>query len=531
MGLRSRTARRSSAALGAAALAVVLFSSPSTAAADEDRLEIGESLGAGESLVSPGGSVVLVVRARGDVALFGADGTLSWTSGGGVPGSRLEVAEDGDVRLVAPDGTVTWRTGTVAGTPGGGEDTPQPEPSTAPGLAGARLVVEDDGDLVVQDTEGTVLWESGTGERASRIDPGGSIAPGGPLTSPDGRHVLLVRRTGNVVLLGPDSLPRWSTATEAPGSTFGVSADGDLTVTGPDGETLWTTRVAGVPGSTLVLQDDGDLVLYGPDRAVLWRSGTGLGPATLSAGEALESGEHLDAADGHLRLALDDETLRLTYDDTELWTSPEPSGPGARLTLADSGDLVLTRADGTTAWHSDSAGADRAALRLEPTGIVLAAASGQELWRVDVPEEVVVQAPVVATDCTQVDGPVPIDATVVTADGLRVHACLAASVEAMFAAARADGVELGGSGWRSHEQQVALRAKNCRGSGEDARCTPPTAVPGNSRHERGLALDLTSDGRGIRTGTPAWSWLVEHAPEYGFENLPGEPWHWSVDGH
>ena len=34
----------------------------------------------------------------------------------------------------------------------------------------------------------------------------------------------------------------------------------------------------------------------------------------------------------------------------------------------------------------------------------------------------------------------------------------------------------------------------------------------------------------LRAGSPAFVWLTEHAADYGLENLPGEPWHWSVDG-
>ena len=34
----------------------------------------------------------------------------------------------------------------------------------------------------------------------------------------------------------------------------------------------------------------------------------------------------------------------------------------------------------------------------------------------------------------------------------------------------------------------------------------------------------------LRAGSPAFVWLTEHAADYGLENLPSEPWHWSVDG-
>ena len=138
-----------------------------------------------------------------------------------------------------------------------------------------------------------------------------------------------------------------------------------------------------------------------------------------------------------------------------------------------------------------------------------------------------------ATDCDDVTAPVPQEDTVVTALGVRVHPCLADALDALMTAARADGIDLRAWGWRSSSQQIALRAANCSPTEADptvVACRPQTAPPGTSRHERGLALDFTVDGKVLRAGSPAFLWLTEHAADYGLENLPGEPWHWSVDG-
>ena len=59
---------------------------------------------------------------------------------------------------------------------------------------------------------------------------------------------------------------------------------------------------------------------------------------------------------------------------------------------------------------------------------------------------------------------------------------------------------------------------------------PPTAIPGRSKHEQGLAVDFTIDGHTLRTSDGAYRWMVANAASYGFVNLPGEPWHWSVGG-
>jgi zinc D-Ala-D-Ala carboxypeptidase len=78
-----------------------------------------------------------------------------------------------------------------------------------------------------------------------------------------------------------------------------------------------------------------------------------------------------------------------------------------------------------------------------------------------------------------------------------------------------------------------LRAAHCPDiwSSAPSECAPPTARPGTSLHELGLAVDITYGGRAIQTQTsPAFRWLAEHAGGYGFFNLPSEPWHWSTTG-
>jgi len=60
---------------------------------------------------------------------------------------------------------------------------------------------------------------------------------------------------------------------------------------------------------------------------------------------------------------------------------------------------------------------------------------------------------------------------------------------------------------------------------------PPTARPGRSLHERGLALDLRlADDTRLTRNSPAFQWLSQNAGRFGFYNLPSEPWHWSVSG-
>jgi LAS superfamily LD-carboxypeptidase LdcB len=65
-----------------------------------------------------------------------------------------------------------------------------------------------------------------------------------------------------------------------------------------------------------------------------------------------------------------------------------------------------------------------------------------------------------------------------------------------------------------------------------SQCSPPTARPGSSMHEQGLAVDFTCNGGGtVSSGDVCDGWLESNAATYGFYNLPSEPWHYSTNGN
>lgn len=137
------------------------------------------------------------------------------------------------------------------------------------------------------------------------------------------------------------------------------------------------------------------------------------------------------------------------------------------------------------------------------------------------------------TPATGVPGGGNASVPLATVDGITVHASLAPNLALLLDHARADGINLSGWGWRSYDQQVQLRETNgCPDlySAPPSSCRVPTAIPGTSRHETGLAVDFTVDGRTISSrAEPAFQWLAANAAGYGLYNLPSEPWHWSVD--
>jgi hypothetical protein len=126
----------------------------------------------------------------------------------------------------------------------------------------------------------------------------------------------------------------------------------------------------------------------------------------------------------------------------------------------------------------------------------------------------------------------------VTVQGITVARSIGDKVNSLLNSAKADGITLSGWGYRDSDQQVALRKAHCGSSDYDIyekpanQCHPPTARPGASMHERGLAIDFTYQGSIITShSSPAWIWLNKNAKTYGLYNLASEPWHWSTNGN
>jgi hypothetical protein len=121
--------------------------------------------------------------------------------------------------------------------------------------------------------------------------------------------------------------------------------------------------------------------------------------------------------------------------------------------------------------------------------------------------------------------------------GIVVASSIAGPLESMLAAASSAGISLSGTGYRDSSAQIQLRMQHC-GTSQYAiyqmpadACSPPTARPGASKHEQGLAIDFSWNGSIINSrNNAAFQWLAANAGGFGFANLPSEPWHWSMGG-
>ncbi len=120
---------------------------------------------------------------------------------------------------------------------------------------------------------------------------------------------------------------------------------------------------------------------------------------------------------------------------------------------------------------------------------------------------------------------------------VQVAGAIAGQIERLLGDAAEAGYTMCGYGYRDPAEQIAVRRANCGTSNyaiyqaPSSACRPPTARPGTSLHEQGLAIDFTVGSGTIGSTSGAYRWLKANGSNYGMYNLPGEPWHWSVDGN
>jgi D-alanyl-D-alanine carboxypeptidase len=117
----------------------------------------------------------------------------------------------------------------------------------------------------------------------------------------------------------------------------------------------------------------------------------------------------------------------------------------------------------------------------------------------------------------------------------------AIALEELFKKAEADGIQLAGvSGYRSYQRQKDIFTARAKQRGEEV-ANKTTAYPGQSEHQTGLAMDVSSASVNYQLlesfgETTEGIWLAENAPDFGFiirypkgkEEITGysyEPWH------
>lgn len=126
-------------------------------------------------------------------------------------------------------------------------------------------------------------------------------------------------------------------------------------------------------------------------------------------------------------------------------------------------------------------------------------------------------------------------------ENMKVAASMAPALEALFEAARKDGVNLAlASGYRSYATQERVYAREVKANGQ-AGADQVSARPGHSEHQTGLGVDVSpANGRCVITecfgSTPEGIWVRDNGWKHGFiirypqgkTDVTGyayEPWH------
>lgn len=135
-------------------------------------------------------------------------------------------------------------------------------------------------------------------------------------------------------------------------------------------------------------------------------------------------------------------------------------------------------------------------------------------------------------------------------NGKQIDKRIYPDLQEMFDAARANGVyPVVGEGYRTEQEQQDMMDEKIQVylnegySEKEAKdfAEEEVAVPGTSEHQLGLAVDINADTSQGSENETVYSWLADHAWEYGFilrypankTELTGityEPWHYRYVG-
>lgn len=190
----------------------------------------------------------------------------------------------------------------------------------------------------------------------------------------------------------------------------------------------------------------------------------------------------------------------------------------------------LTTAKASAAAATTSLNIANAALRSASAAVV---ATQQRIAALKTPADLAARAAAVSRNVVTAVRPGFTTADTTLVYGTTVHRTVAYAYRRMVDDAKKAGIPISGGGFRTKQRQIELRKINgCPDvwTAPSSSCRVPTAIPGRSLHEIGMAVDITSGGKTLTSKSPAFKWLKAHAHEYGLVNLPSEPWHWSITG-
>lgn len=216
-------------------------------------LGAGNTLPAGQSLVSNNQQYMLAMQSDGNLVEYGNGRALWWSGTSGNSGAYLAVQNDGNLVVYASNGRPLWASG-----------------SGGTGASG-QLAMQDDGNVVMV-VGGRAVWNN-RAPGSDLLSPGTWLKGGQGLHDASGAKVAEMQTDGNFVVYSSGT-PRWSSGTSHyPGSRLLLQSDGNLVIYDNAGVARWSSGTVGTgPSNYLVMQGDGNLVIYKGSKP-LWARG------------------------------------------------------------------------------------------------------------------------------------------------------------------------------------------------------------------------------------------------------------------
>ena len=224
------------------------------------------------------------------------------------------------------------------------------------------------------------------------LNSGSQLKSGEFLTSPNGKYVLIMQPSGQLVMY-KSKQPVWKSGSinwSQQGASLSFQEDGNLVLYKGD-EALWSTLSSGSSAARVSLQNDGNLVLYTASNQVVWASDTSqpftnlvLKGTSISTGDRLNTNSYLRSSDWRYFLVMQTDGNLVLYTagyTQSIWNS-ETSGKGGKyISLQGDGNLVMYSDNGPV-WASGTDGKSQVAtLNLQADGnLVIRNTINQVSW-------------------------------------------------------------------------------------------------------------------------------------------------------
>jgi RHS repeat-associated protein len=338
-----------------------------------DTLSSGQTLLAGQHLVSSDGAYRAEMQGDGNFVVYNSSNQPIWASGtNNQPGLTLTLGSGGDLALNDNSGNPVWQTYT--------------NPSS-----NDTLTMQTDGNLVLKDGTGVALWASKGGvtypDLGSTLNAGSTLQDGQTMWSPTRQYRVTMQTDGNLVIYTAGGSPVWGSGTNPhSGLMLTLQNSGELGIHDNYGTVKWTSYTSPSSEDTLTLQDDGDLVLKEGTGTLLWSSSGAPLPdlgSSLSAGSTVHDNQTMWSPTRQYRATMqtDGNFVVYTAGGSPVWASGTSNHPGVMLTLQTSGDLEVHDNHGAVAWSSGTSPSSNDTLTLQDDGdLVLKDGTGTLLW-------------------------------------------------------------------------------------------------------------------------------------------------------